>query len=167
MPDDDLIERVKRVHRAFPSGVAVVTTSIDGAPFGLAVNAFSSVSLDPPLVLVCVRTSANTHDLLYREDHLGVNFLAHDQSAIAGAFSRSGGDKFAGIAWEPGIGGAPILDGAAGAFETRVEQRLRAGTHTIFIARVLGARASGRPPLLYHDAAFWDGAHLVPAPERP
>lgn len=163
MADDELIDRIRAVHRAFPSGVAIVTTSLDDEPLGLAVNAFSSVSLEPPLVLVCVKTTAQTHDHLYANDHLGVNFLAHDQGGIAMRFAQSGGDKFADLAWTPGIAGTPLITGAAGHFETTVEQRLRAGTHTIFIARVVDAVAGDRPPLLYHAGGFWDGAKLVAA----
>lgn len=161
---EDLIERVKAVHRCFPSGVAVVTTCVEDRPYGLAVNAFSSVSLEPPLVLVCVKTTAQTHDHLYGGEHIGINFLAHDQKAIAAVFARSGGDKFAGLSWRAGTCGVPVLDGVSAHLEAAIEQRITAGTHTIFISRVLHADAPARPPLVYYDSSFFDGAQLVTAP---
>jgi flavin reductase (DIM6/NTAB) family NADH-FMN oxidoreductase RutF len=159
----DLSERVRAVHRSYATGVAVVTTAAGGAPFGLAVNAFSSVSLDPPTVLVCVATSAQTHEHLYRGEHIGVNLLAHDQLDVAGVFAKSGGDKFASIAWSPGGSGVPVLDGVAAWMELAIEQRLAAGTHTIFIGRVIGAEAFDRPSLVYQAGGFFDGAKLAPA----
>lgn len=164
--DDDspetLADRVRRVHRSYATGVAVVTTAVDGQPYGLAVNAFSSVSLDPPLVLVCVSTTAQTHEHLLRGEHVGINFLAHDQVDTANAFARSGGDKFATVAWRPGESGVPILDGVAAHLEFRIQQRVEAGTHTIFIGAVLDADAPARPPLVYYDGRYFDGARLHP-----
>lgn len=157
----DLQARVRDVHRCFPSGVAVVTTSVDGEPYGLAVNAFSSVSLEPPLVLVCVKTTAQTHDHLYRGEHIGISFLAHDQVSVASVFATSGGDKFSQIAWHPGSTGVPVITGSSAYLETEIEQRLSAGTHTIFIGRVVDADAPARPPLVYYDGKFHDGAQLV------
>lgn len=161
--DPALADRVRGVHRSYATGVAVVTTAVDGAPFGLAVNAFSSVSLEPPLVLVCVSTTAKTHDHLYRGEHIGINFLAHDQVELASLFATSGGDKFAAIAWAPGGSGVPVLDGVSSWLEVEIEQRLAAGTHTIFVGRVIAADAPARPPLIYHDGRFFDGNRLLPA----
>jgi flavin reductase (DIM6/NTAB) family NADH-FMN oxidoreductase RutF len=157
----DLQSRVRDVHRCFPSGVAVVTTSVDGAPYGLAVNAFSSVSLEPPLVLVCVKTTAQTHDHLYRGEHIGISFLAHDQVSVASVFATSGGDKFSQIPWHAGSTGVPVITDSSAYLETEIEQRLSAGTHTIFIGRVVDADAPARPPLVYFDGKFHDGAQLV------
>jgi flavin reductase (DIM6/NTAB) family NADH-FMN oxidoreductase RutF len=114
------------------------------------------------LVLVCVKSTAQTHDHLYRPQHIGINFLAHDQIDIASVFAHSGGDKFARLAWHPGASGAPVLDQVSAHFEIAVEQRLPAGTHTIFIGRVIEAEATGRPPLAYFDGAFFDGDRLAP-----
>jgi flavin reductase (DIM6/NTAB) family NADH-FMN oxidoreductase RutF len=162
--DLELADRVRAVHRSYATGVAVVTTHAGGAPFGLAVNAFSSVSLDPPTVLVCVATSAQTHEHLYGGEHIGVNLLAHDQIDVAGVFAKSGGDKFASIAWSPAAGsGVPVLDGVAAWLELAIEQRLAAGTHTIFLGRVIAAEAFDRPPLVYQAGSFFDGAKLAPA----
>jgi flavin reductase (DIM6/NTAB) family NADH-FMN oxidoreductase RutF len=157
----DLEHRVREVHRCFPSGVAVVTTSVRGEPYGLAVNAFSSVSLEPPLVLVCVKTTAQTHDHVYQGENIGINFLAHDQVPVAQVFATSGGDKFSAVGWRPGRTGVPILEGVSAHLEVEIEQRVPAGTHTIFVGRVVEADAPARPPLVYFDGRFHDGGQLV------
>jgi flavin reductase (DIM6/NTAB) family NADH-FMN oxidoreductase RutF len=157
-----LTDRVLAVHRYFPSGVAVVTTAVEGQPYGLAVNAFSSVSMEPPLVLVCIKTTAKTHDHLYEGKALGINFLAHDQIAVAETFAQSGGEKFAGLEWQSSESGIPVLGGVSAYLEVEIEQRLAAGTHTIFIGRVIEADARARPPLVYFNRGFFDGAELHP-----
>jgi flavin reductase (DIM6/NTAB) family NADH-FMN oxidoreductase RutF len=161
--DADLAERVRRVHRSFATGVTVVTTCVDGVPYGLAVNAFSSLSLTPPLVLVCVAQTTSTYPHLMAGEHFAVNILAHDQRDVAARFARSGGDKFAGLAWRPGQDGCPVIDGAAAALELRIETRMPAYTHTVFIGRVLATHVSGTPPLVYLDGGFYDGAKLSEA----
>lgn len=160
--DDAIRDQVRAVHRTYPTGVAVVTTAEDGAPYGLACNAFSSVSLDPPLVLVCVNTSSQTHEHLHRGLHLGINFLAHDQIEVANRFAKSGGDKFSDTEWSPGQTGVPVLHGVSSHVETEINDRIPAGTHTIFLCRVLAAASHGRPPLVYLGGGFYDGDKLVP-----
>jgi flavin reductase (DIM6/NTAB) family NADH-FMN oxidoreductase RutF len=162
-PAQELADRVRAVHRQYPTGVTVVTTAVDGVPYGLAVNAFSSISLDPPLVLVCVNESSRSYPAVFDSDHLGVNILASDQRAVAGAFATSGGDKFAQLDWTRSERGVPVLDGVAGHFELEVKYKIPAFTHTIFIGEVIDARASGKAPLVYQGGGFFDGAQLVPA----
>lgn len=157
---DDLVERVKGVHRAFPTGVTVVTTCIEGVPYGLAVNAFSSISLSPPLVLVCVAETSSTYDRLFQGDHLAVNILSADQSSVAHRFAKSGGDKFAELEWRRGVHGAPVLEGVAGHLELEIEKRVPAYTHTIFIGRVIEAQAGDREPLVYLGARFYEAGNL-------
>lgn len=159
----DFHDRVRAAHRCYPTGVTIVTTCLDGTPYGLAVNAFSSVSMDPPRVLVCVKTSSQTHEHLVAGTHLGINFLSHGQYDIASVFATSGGDKFAQLGWRAGIHGVPFIDGASAGLEVEIEQRLPATTHTIFIGRVVNAEVSGTAPLIYHDGAFFDGSRLHPA----
>ena len=163
--EPDLRERVRQTLRLLPTGVGVVTTQVDGRPLGLAVNAFSSVSLEPPLVLVCVNRSAETHEHLYAGQHFGVNFLASDQAEIAATFARSGGNKFAALSWLTGAAcGVPIIDGVSAFLEAQVQRRLAAGTHTIFLGQVLEAQAYAKPPLLYQGGDFFDGGKLTVPP---
>lgn len=157
------VDAVRAVHRRFPTGVTVVTTASDGRPWGLVVNAFASVSLEPPLVLVCIARSAATHDRLLRGEHLAINILAHDQAGVAACFARSGGDKFRDVAWHRGPCGSPLLDGAAASLEVVVQQRLLTASHTIFVGLVLDAQAGQEAPLLYLGGRLYDGADLRPA----
>ena len=158
--EDEFGEAVREVHRLFPTGVTVVTTAVDGHPYGLAVNAFSSVSLTPPMVLVCVAETSRTHPHLISSGHLAVNILSHRQQATAARFARSGGEKFEGLDWFPGPHGSPILAGISVYVEIEVERRIPAYTHTIFIGRVVTSRSFGVPPLVYLGGGFFDGSAL-------
>ena len=151
----DLRDRVRRAHRRYPTGVTVVTTMADGRPVGLACNAFASVSLNPPLVLVCVNTAARSHDPLHAGEFIGINVLAGDQADLARRFATTGQDKFADVAWMPGTAtGVPLLDSAAATFETVIEQRIPAGTHTIFVCAVVDVHSTARDALLYVDGTY-------------
>lgn len=160
MSSDALVETVKQVHRCYPTGVTIVTTCVDGDPYGLAVNAFSSISLAPPLVLVCVNERTSTHARLFLQDEVAVNILASDQAELARRFGSPEPDKFAGVPWRRGESGAPLLDGVAAHLELAVEARVRAYTHTIFIGRVVAAASTDRVPLLYLASRFFHGDGL-------
>jgi flavin reductase (DIM6/NTAB) family NADH-FMN oxidoreductase RutF len=157
-------EHVKRVHRQFPTGVTIVTTMVDGAPYGLAVNAFASISLEPPLVLVCVAETSSTYPRLFLGDTFAVNVLAHDQAGLVDQFARSGGDKFSGVAWRQGSTGCPILNGTSAYLELEVHSRLPAYTHTIFVGRVLDAGVSDVHPLVYFNGTLYSSADLRAIP---
>lgn len=158
----DLIDRVKKVHRAFPTGVTIVTTMSEGRPFGLAVNAFSSVSLSPPMVLACINETSSTYPKFFGSRQFGVSILANDQEGVAMRFAKSGGDKFAELAWHEGPNGVPLISDAAANLELEIVNMLMAGTHTIFIGKVLSAETSGKPSLLYSGGGFFDGGKLTP-----
>jgi flavin reductase (DIM6/NTAB) family NADH-FMN oxidoreductase RutF len=159
-PDTTLATRVRAVHRQYPTGVTVVTAAVNKNPVGLAVNAFSSISMDPPLVLVCVNESSNSFPAVFESNFIGINILASDQLDVAGTFAKSGGDKFAEIDWRLSDLGVPILDGVAGHLELEIKFKIPAYTHTIFIGQVVEAGASGKSPLVYHAGTFFDGAKL-------
>lgn len=158
-----LAANVKDVHRRYPTGVTIVTTHRDGVPYGLAVNAFSSLSLAPPTVLVCVASTASTYPRLFEGDAIGINILAHHQRDVATVFARSGGDKFSQIEWQLGEHGTPVIAGSCAHLELQVQTRIPAGTHTIFIGHVLAAAASERDPLVYLAGSFFDGSRLEAA----
>ncbi|MFE3838796.1 flavin reductase family protein [Pseudogemmobacter sonorensis] len=159
----DLADRVKQAHRAFPTGVTIVTGKAGEQPFGLAVNAFSSVSLSPPMVLVCINRASSSYPKFFQSQSFGVSILANDQQHVAMRFAKSGGDKFKGLAWHDGACGVPLITEAAAGFELEVVSMLMAGTHVIFIGKVLSAEVSGKAALLYSDGGFYDGAQLAPA----
>lgn len=146
-PDDKL---VRTVHRTFPTGVTVVTTmDRDGSPRGLAVNAFMSVSLDPPMILVSIAQSSRSHESLIAGESFAVNILGDNQQAVVAAFASSGEDKFANITWRPGRSGAPLLDGTAGWFEAETTQFVKAFTHTFLVGRITSAGVGDVEPLIY------------------
>jgi flavin reductase (DIM6/NTAB) family NADH-FMN oxidoreductase RutF len=155
-----LATRVRAVHRQYPTGVTVVTAALQGKPVGLAVNAFSSISMDPPLVLVCVNESSNSFPAVFESAFIGINILASDQLNVAGTFAKSGGDKFAALDWHLSDVGVPVLEGVAGHLELEIKYKIPAYTHTIFIGQVVEAGSSDKSPLVYHAGTFFDGAKL-------
>lgn len=155
------LESLKDFNRKFVTGVTVVTTTdTEGLPRGLAVNAYTSVSLDPPLVLVCVQKSSFTYPALFESHHLGINVLANTQLAVVEKFSSKVADKFADLAWHPGPAGSPLIDGSAASIETVIKERFQAKTHGIFVARVTHAEVSDLAPMVYKSGRFFDGASL-------
>ena len=142
----------------FASGVTVVTTEHDGAPYGMTVASFASLSLDPPLVLVCIEKSVKTHDALVASGKFGVSMLAQEQSELSGRFAtKKIEDKFAGVAVTPGAElGLPLLDGAICTLECRVHSALPGGDHTIFVGEVMSVHvpSSGEPPLVYFRSGY-------------
>jgi flavin reductase (DIM6/NTAB) family NADH-FMN oxidoreductase RutF len=156
------LDTMKQVNRQFITGVTVVTTMDDEKPRGLAVNAFSSVSLDPPTVMVAVQRTSSTHDCLFRATHLAINILSTNQLDVVGVFATKADDKFAGLDWEPGPFGSPLLKRSGAQMEVEIRERLQASTHTLFVCRVLHATVSDRHPMVYSGGSFFDGAALTP-----
>jgi flavin reductase (DIM6/NTAB) family NADH-FMN oxidoreductase RutF len=160
-PERRFRQLVKQAHRSFPTGVTVVTACIDGAPVGLAVNAFTSVSMDPPMVLVCVNSGSRSHPALCTARYLGISILSREQSGAAMRFAISGGDKFSDIGWHHGERGAPVLDRASASLEIEVTDRVVVGTHSVIFGRVVAVETSERPPLVYSGRQFFDGGRLL------
>ncbi|GCE44229.1 Nitrilotriacetate monooxygenase component B [Rhodococcus wratislaviensis] len=160
-PEDALVDRVKEVHRFYPTGVTIVTSEVDGEPFGLAVNAFSSLSLAPPMVLVCLAATATSYPKFFLRDHMAINILAFDQDYVAARLGTSDPRKFDSVEWHLGEHGAPLLAGAAATLELWVETRIPAYTHTIFVGRVVNAERHDRPPLVYMNRQFFDSTPLL------
>ncbi|NMR32026.1 flavin reductase family protein [Crystallibacter degradans] len=158
----ELSNRVRAVHRQYPTGVTVVTAAVGGKPYGLAVNAFSSISLEPPLVLVCVNESSRSYPAVFESEYIGINILAADQMNVAATFAKSGGDKFAELDWTLSELAVPVLNGVAGHFELEVKYKIPAYSHTIFIGQVVEAASAQKAPLVYQAGKFFDGALLEP-----
>jgi flavin reductase (DIM6/NTAB) family NADH-FMN oxidoreductase RutF len=150
----------RRALRHFAAGVAVVTTRDDGGrPCALTASAFTSVSADPPLVLVCVDRAATAHAAVEHHGWFAVNVLAHGQESLSRQFAASGGDKFSGVPCREGLAGLPLLEGALTTLECRLVERHAGGDHTIFVGRVEGATTQGGVPLVYFQGEYH---HLVP-----
>ncbi len=153
MPIDK--QEFRRVLGHFAAGVTIVTTiGDDGTPYGLTATAFTSVSLDPPLVLVCVDKQAESHPHFHASRVFAVNFLAADQQALSRRFAVSGGDKFTGVRLRQGVTGAPVLADVLGHLECRTTDICEGGDHTIFIGQVEAAEARPGEPLLYFRGAY-------------
>jgi flavin reductase (DIM6/NTAB) family NADH-FMN oxidoreductase RutF len=154
-PVDDAQFKLAMSH--FASGVTVVTTEHEGTPYGMTVASFASLSLDPPLVLVCIEKSVKTHDALAAAQAFGVSILAQTQADLSGRFaSKKIDDKFAGVAVTRGELGVPLLDGAICALECRVHSQLPGGDHTVFVGEVVGVRMTAHDdePLLYFRSGY-------------
>ena len=134
----------------FLTGVTVVTTvDGDGHLRGFTANSFTSVSLDPPLVLVCIADSAQSYDVFAATAHFGINILSDDHREISNTFASKSPDKFTHVAWTPGHQGAPVFDEAVAWLDCAVHDRVEAGDHMILIGRVVGHFHSARRPLGY------------------
>jgi flavin reductase (DIM6/NTAB) family NADH-FMN oxidoreductase RutF len=133
----------------FASGVTIVATRQGEQLDGLTATAFSSVSLDPPLVLVCVAKTASAHDAVVSAERVGISVLALEQGWVARQFARHGIDKFGGVPLVPDRG-VPLVDGALAHLEGRRHARHDAGDHTIVVAEVAAAWAAGGKPLLHY-----------------
>jgi flavin reductase (DIM6/NTAB) family NADH-FMN oxidoreductase RutF len=136
--------------------VTVVTTLDEaGQPVGLTANSFSSVSLDPPLILFCLARSSTNVERFRQAEHFAINVLHIGQQPTSGVFARSQADRFQDVAWETWDTGAPILSGALASFECGTEQIVEAGDHLVIIGRVTRARFEPRrDPLLYFRGKY-------------
>lgn len=148
-------EMFRHVVGHFPSGVTIITTTDDdGERLGVTASAVSSLSLDPPMLLVCLNTRLHTQDVLARTGRFGVNVLGKDDGDLAARFASSVEDRFAGLGVRAGRAGSPLLDRALAAFDCVVEEQVAGGTHRVFLARVVEAIAREGTPLTYWRGGF-------------
>ncbi len=140
----------------FASGITVVTTCTDdGLDHGLTVSAFCSVSLTPPLVLICVERSADMHAALQQVSHFTVNILASHQEALSRRFADLDAEqRFDGVGFRRGKFGAPVLHDTLAYVECRIAERHDAGDHGIVIGEVQHAAARDDGPLLYYRGGY-------------
>lgn len=153
MPIDDAQFKLAMSH--FASGVTVVTTEHEGTLYGMTVASFASLSLHPPLVLICVEKSVKSHDPIIASQKFGVSILAANQAGLSNRFASRSDDKFAGVELVRGDHGLPLLAGANCTLECRVHSQLPGGDHTIFVGEVLEARTGDDgAPLLYWRSGY-------------
>ena len=141
----------------FATGVTIVTARApNGTPVGLTANSFNSVSLSPPLVLWSLARSAASMPAFEQGSHYTINILSAEQHALAARFASKAVDRFDGVLFHEGAGGAPVLDGAAAVFECFNRSRYEEGDHVIFVGEV--ERCSSRPgaaPLIFHGGRYF------------
>ena len=141
----------------FPTGVCLITTLDPGGErVGLTVNSFSSVSLDPPMVLWSLARSANCAPVFRDAEYFAINVLAAADAELSSHFARPGADKFAAYAerFSAGLGGVPLLEGAVANFECHSRYRKYGGDHIILIGVVERYSHSDRAPLLFHRGRY-------------
>lgn len=143
---------------SIPSAVTIVTTTgVDGRPTGMCAISFCSVSLDPPLILVCIDKNARTLPALQANGRFAVNFLGHENEDLADNFASKADDKFSGVDWTPAPKtGQPILNDALGHFECTIWQTVDAGDHYI----VLGLVRGGSSPTTASTLIYWNRTYI-------
>jgi flavin reductase (DIM6/NTAB) family NADH-FMN oxidoreductase RutF len=146
---------LRQVLGAFVTGVTVITT-VDGSGkcWGLTANSFTSVSLNPPLILWNQSTSAPSYPVFRDARHFAVNILAHDQIGMSRRFSGPADDKFAGVAVRTGLGGVPLIEGCAAYLECTGEGRFPGGDHAVFLGRVERMEKHPRAPLVFGQGRY-------------
>lgn len=142
--------------RHWASGVTIVTSRSGDTVHGMTVSAFASVSLDPPMVLVCADKASNTHGVIAEGGVFAVHVLARGQEKLSNLFASKKDEhrRFEGLAFTTGVTGAPILEGAVAVLDCRVVAAHDAGDHVIYVGDVLEARVPGGEPLLYHHGVY-------------
>ncbi len=152
-------EQLRLAMRAWSSGVTVVTAAHDGEQHGMTVSSFTSVSLEPPLIIISLHTESRTHRLVHAAGAFAVSILSADQRAVSDRFAgrTDDEDRFVGLDTETLVTGAPAIKNALARFDCRVTQIISAGMNTIFLAEVVAARSNGDgQPLVYHDRKYWN-----------
>jgi flavin reductase (DIM6/NTAB) family NADH-FMN oxidoreductase RutF len=139
----------------FASAVTVVTAKLkNGHLAGITVTAFSSLSLDPPLVLVCIDKRARIHDHLAAAEHFAVNILGEEQETVSRRFASSGPDQFREIGYSEGAQGVPLIHDTIATIECRTVDRLPGGDHTIIVGQVEATSVREGKPLVYFRGGY-------------
>ncbi|MBM4258849.1 MAG: flavin reductase family protein [Deltaproteobacteria bacterium] len=146
---------LRNVFGAFATGVTIITTKDpNGKPFGLTANSYTSLSLDPPLVLVCVDKKVDCYACFEQSKVFVVNILAEGQDQLSTRFATKGIEKFEGVPTHEGSVGVPLLDGAMGYIECKLINGFEGGDHTIYVGEVQNASAFGDRPLLFFKGKY-------------
>jgi flavin reductase len=154
MPIDQ--EAFKDALRGWTSGVTVVTSRSGDKIHGMTVSAFSSVSADPPLVLVCANRSSTTHGIIEEGGLFTVNILASHQQEVSNVFASSKNEdsRLQRVSWTEGETGAPLIDQALASLECKVASAHQEGSHTIYIGRVEAVHTTDAEPLVYYQGGY-------------
>jgi flavin reductase (DIM6/NTAB) family NADH-FMN oxidoreductase RutF/DNA-binding MarR family transcriptional regulator len=144
----------RRALGQFATGVTIVTTVVNGEPTGVTANSFSSVSLDPPMVLWSLRRESKNLPAFQAGTHFAINVLAADQIDLSNRFSRSSGDKFSGSDWRGGRTGVPVIADTAAVFECRRVAEYDGGDHVIFLGQVEYFACYDRATLLFSQGRY-------------
>ncbi len=154
MPIDQ--DAFKQALRGWASGVTVVTSRSGDKVHGMTVSAFSSVSADPPLVLVCANQASTTHGIIEEGGIFAVNILAAHQQDVSNVFASSEHEdsRLEKVSWTEGTTGAPLIDDAVASLECKVSSAHREGSHTIYIGKVEAVHTRDAEPLVYFKGGY-------------
>ena len=148
-------EEFRRACGRFATGVTIASVvDAKGVPHGLTVSSFTSVSLDPPLILICLGHEVSAIHHFRTATHFGINVLAEDQRALSERFARRGQDRFDGVAWQPGVTGVPLLPGVLAAIECAVHRIVPMGDHDILVGEMVHAQVQEGEPLLHYGGGY-------------
>lgn len=148
---------IKQVMRVFPQGVTIVTTMTPEGPRGLTVSAFTSISLNPPLVLVSISKASRVHSYFMRSDAFAINLLADDQKSVSQRFAGMDetADRFRGMNFSPGQTGSPVVQGVRAVVECRKWKVYDGGDHSIMVGEVVRAqKLNDKPPLVFYQQQY-------------
>jgi len=152
-------EKLRHAMRAWTTGVAIVTSIYEGQQYGMTVNSFTSISLEPPLISVTLKQLTHTHDLVVKSGMFSVTILTAAQKELSDRFAGKTPsilDRFAGVQTETISLDAPVFKDGMAYFDCRVVNSMPVGENTLFIADVLDARGEGKgEPLVYHNREYW------------
>lgn len=144
----------RRALGRFATGVAIATTDHDGTPVGLTINSFSSVSLEPPLVLWSLRSDASTLDSFVSSQRYAINVLSVEQRGLASRFAKHGSDKFIGVRYRTGLGDCPLLPSCLAYFECRLVDTIVCGDHLVLLGAVERASHRDGEPLVFSSGGY-------------
>lgn len=145
----------RRVCSKYATGITILTVlDSRGAPHGMTVNSFTSVSLSPPLILVCIDRQTSILSHFRPGTRFGVNILHEKQKELSTWFARSGHNRFSGLKWTPGQTGAPVLSEVLATIECEVTQIVEAGDHAVVIGEALHATWREGQPLIYFNSSY-------------
>jgi flavin reductase (DIM6/NTAB) family NADH-FMN oxidoreductase RutF len=152
-------EQLRQAMRTWTTGVAVITARYNEQQYGMTVNSFASISLEPPLMSVTLKRLTRTHDLVEKSGEFALTVLSSNQRELSDRFAGKlpdVHDRFEGVPTETLLIDAPLLKGGMAWFNCRVINSIPAGENTLFIAEVIAARGMGEgEPLVYHNRVFW------------
>jgi flavin reductase (DIM6/NTAB) family NADH-FMN oxidoreductase RutF len=155
--EGDVQAGLKQAMRFYPQGVSVATTAPTETPVGITVSSFTSVSLEPPLVLISIAKGSALHDLFHDAKAYAINFLADDQKSVSDRFAgrTSAHDRFEGIKFSKGVTGSPIIAGVRAVLECKVWQVYEGGDHSILVGEVVSAKTfNSKRPLVYYSQQY-------------
>ena len=159
-------EKLRHAMRAWTTGVTIVTASHAGQQYGMTVNSFTSISLEPPLISVALKQLTHTHDLVVKSGMFAVTILAAEQKELSDRFAGKLPhimDRFEGVQTETISLDSPVFKDGMAYFDCRVVSSIPVGENTLFVAEVLDARGEGEgQPLVYHNREYWNLTRISP-----